>query len=99
MTIMTNTKKYSAIPVPALAIFAIPHVRDAWMINSRDPAVHKDADTYWARVDTLAARQAKAFEDGVPSAHVVRLRGMHYVYISNESDVLREMRSFMSNLR
>src|SRR5262249_2664799 len=49
MTIMTNTKKYSGIPVPALAIFAIPHVRDAWMSNSRDPAIHKDADTYWAR--------------------------------------------------
>jgi len=99
MTIMTNTKKYSGIPVPALAIFAIPHVRDAWMINSADPAVHKDADTYWAKVDTLAEKQAKTFEDGVPGAHVVRLRGMHYVYISNESDVLHEMRSFMSNLR
>ena len=99
MTIMTNTKKYSRIAVPALAIFAIPHVREAWMINSADPGVHKDADAYWAKVDTLAEKQAKAFEDGVPSAHVVRLRGMHYVYISNEFDVLCEMRSFMSDLR
>ena len=38
-------------------------------------------------------------ENVVPSTHVIRLRGMHYVYVSNESDVLREMRSFMNNLR
>lgn len=99
MTIMTNTKKYAQIPVPALAIFAIPHVREAWMIKSADPAVRKDADTYFATLDTLAEKQAKAFEDGVPGAHVVRLRGMHYVYVSNESDVLREMRSFLSSLK
>jgi len=99
MTIMTNTKKYTQICVPSLAIFAIPHVQEAWMIKSAEPAVHKDADTYFAKIDTLAERQAKAFEDGVPSTHVIRLQGMHYVYVSNESDVLREMRSFISNLR
>jgi non-heme chloroperoxidase len=99
MTIMTSTKKYTQICVPALAIFAIPHVREAWMIKSAEPAVHKDTDTYFAKLDTLAEKQAKTFEDGVPNAHVIRLRGMHYVYVSNELDVLREMRSFMSNLR
>ena len=41
----------------------------------------------------------KVFEDGVPTAHVVRLRGVdHYVYLSNEADVLREMKSFLSTL-
>jgi hypothetical protein len=31
---------------------------------------------------------------------VVRLRGAdHYVYLSNEADVLREMKSFLSTLR
>jgi len=98
-TIMTNTKKYAQVTVPALAIFAIPHVQEAWMINSADPTVRKDADTYFAKLDALAEKQAKAFEDGVIGAHVIRLRGMHYVYVSNESEVLREMRSFMSNLR
>jgi pimeloyl-ACP methyl ester carboxylesterase len=99
MTIMTNTKKYAQIPVPVLAIFAIPHVQEAWMIKSADPAVRKDADTYFAKLDTLAEKQAKSFEDGVPGAHVIRLRGMHYVYVSNELDVLREMRSFLTNLK
>lgn len=99
MTIMTNTKRYAQIPVPALVIFAIPHVREAWMTKSADAGVRKDADTYFAKLDTLAEKQAKAFEDGVPGAHVIRLKGMHYVYVSNESDVLREMRSFLINLK
>jgi len=99
MAVMTNAKKYTRIPVPALAIFAIPHVQEAWMIQSADPAVRKDADAYFAKLDTLAVQQAKAFEDGVPGARVIRLRGMHYVYMSNESDVLREMRAFLDNLK
>ena len=99
MTIMTSSKKYADIPVPVLAIFAIPHVPDAWMTRSTDPAIHNAADTYYANVDRLAEKQAKAFEDGVPNARVVRVRGMHYIFSSNESDVLRQMRSFPSNLK
>lgn len=38
--------------------------------------------------------------DGVPTAHVVLLRGAdHYVYSSNEVHVPREMKSFLSTLR
>jgi len=99
MTIMTSTKKYSKIPVPSLAIFAIPHIRETWMIKSADPVVHRDADAYFAKLDALAEKQAKAFEDGVPSARVIRLRGMHYIYLSNESDVLREMGVFLGSLK
>ena len=36
----------------------------------------------------------------VSTAHTVRLRGAdHYVYLSNEADGLREMKSFFSTLR
>jgi hypothetical protein len=36
----------------------------------------------------------------VPGARVVRLRDAdHYVYLANEADVLREMKSFLSTLR
>src|SRR5215469_3628311 len=90
MTIMTSSTKYADIPVPVLAIFAIPHVPDAWMTRSTDPAIHNAADTYYANVDRLAEKQAKAFEDGVPGARVVRARGMHCIFLSNESAVLRE---------
>jgi non-heme chloroperoxidase len=99
MTIMTSSKKYANVPVPALAIFAIPHVPETWMTKSADPAIHNAADTYFARLDLLAEKQAKVFEDGVPGARVIRVRGMHYIFFSNESDVLREMRFFLSNLK
>jgi len=99
MTIMMSTKKYTKIPVPALAVFAIPHLQEAWMSKNADPAVRKAADDYFAKLDALAVKQAKAFEAGVPGARVVKLKGMHYVYVSNESDVLHEMRAFMENLR
>ena len=99
MTIMTGTKRYTDIPVPALVIFAIPHVRETWMTQSSDPAVRKAADAYFTTVDALAAKQAKAIEKGVPTARVVRLRGSHYVFLSNEREVLREMRAFLVGLK
>jgi pimeloyl-ACP methyl ester carboxylesterase len=99
MIVMTSSKKYANVPVPALAIFAIPHVPETWMTKSADPAIHNAADTYFARLDLLAEKQAKVFEDGVPGARVIRVRGMHYIFLSNESRVLREMRSFLSNLK
>lgn len=98
MQIIMNTKKYAKIPVPALAIFAIPHVPEAWMTESADPSVRKAAEAYFTKLDLLAERQAKAFEGGVPGARVIRLRGMHYIFVSNAAGVLREMRAFLASL-
>jgi hypothetical protein len=47
----------------------------------------------------LTEKQAKAFEGGVPTARVIRLRGAHYIFLSNERDVLREMRAFLAGLK
>ena len=97
---LEGMKKYADIPVPALVIFAIPHAQAKWVNDSTDPKVHEAAKAYSAAELALTTRQAKVLEDGVPTAHVVRLRGAdHYVYLSNEADVLREMKSFLSTLR
>jgi non-heme chloroperoxidase len=97
---LQGMKTYANIPVPALAIYAIPHAQPKWMTDSADPKVREAAKAFWAAEDALTTRQAKAFEEGVPTAHVVRLPGAdHYVYLSNEADVLREMKSFLANLR
>jgi pimeloyl-ACP methyl ester carboxylesterase len=97
---LQGMKKYANIPVPALAVFAIPRAQAKWMTDSADPKVREAAKAVSAALDALTTRQAKAFEDGVPTAHVVRLPGAdHYVYLSNEADVLREMKSFFSTLR
>jgi len=99
MEIMTKTKTYTDIPVPALVMFAIPNVQESWIDNATDTAVREEARTYYTRLNALKEQQAKAFEVGVPSARVVRLQGMHYIFLSNETEVLREMRAFLSGLK
>ncbi len=79
---------------PILAIFAVPH--DLGPVFKDDPAARAAAE---ANDTARAGAQAKAFESGLPSARVVRLpNANHYVFQSNEADVLREMNAFLSSL-
>jgi non-heme chloroperoxidase len=95
--IMTSTKRYAAITIPTLAIFALPHLHS---VHERtDPAVREAVRTYFMAIDALTERQAKTFEEGVPGARVVRVAGAHHVFLSNDRDVLREMRAFLGGLR
>jgi pimeloyl-ACP methyl ester carboxylesterase len=98
-TIMSGMKKYAVIPVPALAIFAIPHSQGKWVDNSADSKVLEAAQAYSRALKPLIENQERVFKEGVPTARVVRLPGAHhYVYLSNEADVLREMRAFLAGL-
>jgi alpha-beta hydrolase superfamily lysophospholipase len=77
--IHAGRQKYTHIPIPILAIYALP-------LDPKDPPIGTEA-------------QAKAFEDGFPSARVVRLpHARHEVFSSNEEDVLREMNAFIAGL-
>jgi len=97
---LKDMQKFTDIQVPALVIFALPHAQGKWISESTDPKVQEAAEAFSAAEVSLTTRQAKVFEDGVPTAHVVRLRNAdHYVYLSNEADVLREMNSFLSTLQ
>jgi non-heme chloroperoxidase len=91
--IISGQQKYSDIRVPTLAIFALPH--------STSPAVRNDPKKlaeYEMREEEFVGAQAKAFER-LPSARVVRLPfASHYVFFSNEADVLREMNAFIGSL-
>lgn len=99
MAVLSSEKKYSHIPPPALVIFAMPHGLGTWVESSADPNVHEQAEAYSAKLEALTERQVKAFETGIPSATVVQVPGAdHYVYLSNEADVLREMRAFLASL-
>jgi non-heme chloroperoxidase len=97
--IMTSDRAYTRIPVPALVIFALPHVPESWMDKSADPTTREAARLYYAGIDAATERQAKALEEGVPTARVIRLRGAHYIFLSNEPDVLREMRAYLAGLK
>jgi pimeloyl-ACP methyl ester carboxylesterase len=93
LAIHFGQQKYTQIPVPILAIAACPHNFDR--VNATPEA--KAAMVADDRVRCTA--QANAFEAGVPTAHVVRLPNAdHYVFNSNEADVLREMNTFLATL-
>jgi len=98
-TLLSGMKKHARIPVPALVIFANPHGLGNWIDDSADPKVRDAAHAYAATLTALTSRQAKAIEDAVPTARVVTLPGAHhYVFLSNEADVLRELRAFVGAL-
>ena len=92
--IIAGAQKYSSIPVPILAIFAIPHDMGPAINNDKAlRAKFDEQDGAWA------GTQAAAFEKGVPTARVVRLpHANHFVFQSNEGDVLREIQSFINRL-
>jgi pimeloyl-ACP methyl ester carboxylesterase len=95
-TLLAGMKKYFGIPVPALVLFALPHGLGVWIDRSTDPKVLEQAKAYTAALTPLTARQAQLVEDGVPTARVVKLPGAHhYIYLSHEAEVIREMRSFL----
>ena len=97
--IMTSGTAYARIPVPTLVIFALPHVPERWIEESTDPATREAARIYYAAIDAATERQAKALEDGVPTARVVRMRGAHHIFLSNEGETLRETRAFLARLK
>jgi hypothetical protein len=91
--IMAGLQKYTTIPAPILAIYALPH--DSEGVGG-DSAVRAALE---ARDKVATGAQAKAFEKGVPSARVVRLpHANHYIFRSNEADVLREMNAFIATI-
>lgn len=92
--IQRGEQKYTNLAVPVLAIYAIPH--DLGPIPGVDDAARA---AFEASDEAVTAAQAKAFQSGVPSARVIRLpHANHYVFFSNEADVLREMDAFLGSL-
>jgi len=67
--------------------------------ENTDPSAQTAAKAYSTALEALTQRQEKAVEEGVLSAHVITLPDAnHYVFLSNEADVLREMRAFIARL-
>jgi non-heme chloroperoxidase len=92
--ILQGEQKYTDIRLPVLAFYA----------NPRDPApfaynTSAERAAYEALQTAGIEAQAKAFERDVPSARVVRVpNANHYVFLSNEPEVFREMRAFLKGL-
>jgi non-heme chloroperoxidase len=100
MPLLTGTKKYSAIPVPALVVFANPHSQGIWVDENKDTSVQTAAKTYSAALKALTERQEKSVKNGVPRAHMITLPGAnHYVFLSNEAEVLKDIDVLLATLR
>ncbi len=93
--IIGGQQKYTGFSgVPVLAIFALPHETPPALRNKPDEAAAAEA----REIETVGA-QVKAFESGISGARVVRLaHANHYVFRSNQADVLREMNAFLAGL-
>jgi pimeloyl-ACP methyl ester carboxylesterase len=100
MPLMTGAKKYTAIPVSSLVIFANPHSQGIWIDENTNSSVQTAAKTYSTALEVLTEKQEKSVENGVPTAHVITLQGAnHYVFLSNEAEVLKDIHAFVASLR
>ena len=94
--IFNGLHKYTEIKAPCLAIFAVPHDPNSNDILPTDPAHHAAAVAADLERTT---NLSNAFAAGVPSAQVVRLpNASHYLFNSNEAEVLRAMNDFLDKL-
>jgi non-heme chloroperoxidase len=94
-SLTAGMKQYVLIRTPALFLVSAQNP-GRWAETSTDPKIREQV----AALSAFTDRQAKAVEDGLPGARVVKLPGAnHYVYLSNEADVLREMRALVGRLR
>lgn len=99
MKLVTGGPKYTKIPVPSLFIFANPHGLGTWVDSSPDTSVRFSAKTYTDALAILTEKQEKAVEQGLPTARFITLHGAnHFVFLSNETDVLRNMSAFLAEL-
>ena len=89
-----GVEKYTSLPVPIFAVFACPHDWSHFFPNDPERrAMRLAADT------ASCSARADGFARGVPTARVVRIPNAdHYVYRSNEAQVIDEMKKFLSTL-
>lgn len=89
---LNSERRYTTLPCPVLAIFALPHDRGLPPGAQRDAADAEDMQTSGPLVDS--------FEAGVPNARVVRIaHARHAMFESNPTEVLDEINRFISGLK
>jgi len=97
--LLSNPRSNQVISLPSLVIFASPHKRETWMTTLSDSSIRNQAEVVFSRINDLTKKQADVFEATVPSAQVIRMEGMHYIFLSNETEVLNEIRHFLADIK
>ena len=89
--IQRGEQSYRGVKSPVLAIFAVPH--------NFGPNAPKDPELI-AQRNARDLAQVAAFQVGNPGAQVVRLPNAdHFVFHSNEAEVVRAVNAFISKLQ
>ena len=87
-------QKFGAISVPILAIYADPHEQGGLYANDPQKKAVVLADD-----QATTSAQADAFQAAMPSARVIRIpNANHFVFRSNEAEVVRDMNTFLETL-
>ncbi len=90
--ILTGMYRFTKVNAPILAIYADPHA------GLPVPKGTSGAEAA-AQDEAAVEAQIAALRRDDPSAQVVRLpHASHYVFISNEAEVLRDVRAFIDTL-
>ena len=95
-------RDYESIRVPVLALFTAPSSPSDVTAGAYQP---KD-DQEWTAMDEVYVAvlneintDKKSLQSGLPSARVIDVPGAnHFIFLSNEADVLRELRAFLAGL-
>jgi non-heme chloroperoxidase len=93
--------RYSSIQVPVLAILAVPLPLDDQFKKYQPRTADERAamEQKYAVSEAFTKRTVHDLKTGAPNARIVTLAGAStYVFLSNENDTVREMRSFVGNL-
>jgi pimeloyl-ACP methyl ester carboxylesterase len=95
--ILAGQKKYGVILIPALAIIA---VRSTTRSDLPDDADSRRAiDAYVEIATARANRRASAFAHDLPNGNVVLMQRVpHFMFLSNESEVVRQIENFVDHL-
>ena len=95
--------EYSRISVPALALYAAPRNWKELMPGSAeftDPEKAAAAEKVGAQMARIRKHMADEFRAGVANGRVVEIAGAgHYLFQTNEAEVLGEMPAFLRHLK
>jgi non-heme chloroperoxidase len=94
-------RNYAGIRVPVLALFEFPATSLSGLRPDEPPPRNDEERAAWLAVGAATRaftdRWVAALKRGVPEARIVDLPGAgHYVFITREAEVVREVRAFVS---
>ena len=99
----SKKRDYSGIRVPVLAFFAVPPTDTDWSqyyhFRPKSAEERTALEKIYDADRSYLIRYEGRMRTGVPGARIVELPGAdHYVFFSNEANVLRELRVFLASL-